>query len=99
MNISKSSWKVFFSLIGFAVLLVASSQPALAQNRPDVAIPDKTGPGEDGTGGVGELAQSGRMLSQIRGNASLGERDDDLPDPDESPICAADSNNPALRLF
>ncbi len=76
--------RISFSLVGLLGLAVMMmfAQPALAQ-RPDKAIPDRTGPGETGPDPGGALLQSGRFLSLVRGLNSLGQIDDDLPDPAE----------------
>ncbi len=75
--------RVSFSLVvlvGLLALLVGT-QPALAQTRPGVGIPDNTGP--DTAGDQSGNQQSGRFINLTRGLSSLGNID--LPD-----VCSGD---------
>ncbi len=78
---------MLLSLLGLVGLLVIAVDPqtALAQTRPDRGIPDITGPNSRGDESE-EFQQSGRFVNLTRGLNSLGEIDDDLPDP-EPPFC------------
>ena len=86
--------RAFLSLVALLTLvaLVLPNQTALGQNRPDFGIPDNTGPGIDFSQ-VGDFLQSGRLVSLVRGQSSLGQIDDDLPDPDP-PFCDDDPGDP-----
>ncbi len=72
-------------LVLVGLLSAAGSEAALGQTRPARGIPDTTGPDSAGDEPE-EFQQSGRFVNLTRGLSSLGEIDDDLPDPDP-PFC------------
>ena len=84
------------ALAGLLIVGVASST-ALAQSRPERGIPDITGP-DAGGDQPQEFRQSGRFVNLTRGLSSLGEMDDDLPDP-APPFCLNNPGDPSCDAF
>ena len=82
---------LLLGLFGLVVLAV-DPKTVLAQTRPDRGVPDITGPDANGDQPE-EFQQSGRFLNLTRGLRSLGEIDDDLPDP-ETPFCLDNPGDP-----
>ncbi len=80
------------TLVGL-LIAVAASPTALAQTRPERGIPDTSGPDASGNQPL-EFQQSGRFVNLTRGLSSLGEVDDDLPDPDP-PFCLNNPGDPS----
>ena len=82
----------YLACVGLLIVAVASPT-ALAQNRPERGIPDVTGP-DAGGDQPQEFRQSGRFVNLTRGLSSLGEIDNDLPDPDP-PFCLNNPGDPS----